>query len=139
MAERDELRAEVATQARLVGKAAKDGYDRGWADRAALAGDAVPSGTEGVVERAAAAMEDLLVQLNIGTDPDDEAGPTIEYARVLARAALRGAAAPVPAKEPRGGSGAEWWCREVGPGIHPRFCSLKKGHVGECRFEGDRV
>lgn len=43
------------------------------------------------VERAAEAMEDLLVQLNIGTDPDDEAGPTIEYARVLARAALRGA------------------------------------------------
>ena len=40
------------------------------------------------VERAAWRMEDYLVQLGIGTDPDDPAGPTIEYARVLARAAL---------------------------------------------------
>jgi hypothetical protein len=45
-----------------------------------------------VVESASEAMEDYLVQLNIGTDPDDAAGPTIEYARVLSRAALRGAA-----------------------------------------------
>lgn len=53
------------------------------------------------IEYIAVAMEDLLVQLGIGTDPGDEAGPTIEYARVLARAAVRGlrdAGAPVLVK-----------------------------------------
>jgi hypothetical protein len=46
--------------------------------------------TEQDIEAGAKAMEDYLVQLAIGTDPNDEAGPTIEYARTLTRAALAG-------------------------------------------------
>lgn len=46
--------------------------------------------TEQDIEAGARNMEDYLVQLAIGTDPEDEAGPTIEYARTLTRAALAG-------------------------------------------------
>jgi hypothetical protein len=41
------LRREVATQARLVAKAAHDGYERGWAERAALGATADKEKDEG--------------------------------------------------------------------------------------------
>jgi hypothetical protein len=73
--------------------------------------------TEQDIEAGAKAMEDYLVQLAIGTDPNDEAGPTIEYARTLTRAALAGVSRKrlwTPTAKPDDGRTPEELAKETG-------------------------